>query len=204
MWMITRLLCILFPETCFSCRAPGSSFCKRCISLSRKSLATPAPYITSVFDFKEEKIRRAIHAIKYYRRKDLIHPLSRELALTLQKELPSYASATLVPIPMSRTRRWMRGYNQAELIAQELSGLLEIPYSRLLTRTKTTRRQVKTRTKSERLVNQKGAFTVTESVLPPVIILIDDVTTTGATISEARDTLMKAGNVKVYAATLAH
>ena len=99
----------------------------------------------------------------------------------------------------------MRGYNQAELIAKEISEKLYIPINnKILFRIKNPKRQVKTSTRSERLKNQHNTFKVAEGVLNSNIILVDDVTTTGATIKEARDILIKNGAKKVMAITIAH
>lgn len=135
---------------------------------------------------------------------DLIHPLARALS----QELESFHGKdewTIIPIPMPRMRRFLRGYNQAELIARELSTILSVPLSvHMLARTGTTSRQVKTRTKQERIKNQRGTFKVTDTIHGKKILLIDDVFTTGATLEEARKTLLQHGATTVRAATLAH
>lgn len=204
MWMVTSFFQILFPPRCFGCGKADTALCSRCIRLTRKSLSSPHAYITSVFDFKDPLIKRAIHAIKYYHRKDLIHPLVEALAEELHK-VPNLTNYILVPIPMPRMRKLFRGYNQSEHIAQELSMLLSIPTSTsILTRVKTPLRQALTKTKSERIKNQHGSFDVVGEIHNKHIILIDDVTTTGATLNEARAVLLKNGAQSVIAYTLAH
>lgn len=202
--MIPSFFQILFPPQCFGCGKAGTSLCTRCIRLTRKSLSTPYPYITSIFDFKDPLIKRIIHASKYYHRKDLLPPLVLELAQEL-KNIPNIHLYTLVPIPMPRMRKLFRGYNQSELIAQQLATLLSIPVSTsILTRIKAPLRQAVTTTKSERMKNQHGSFGVVGEPSNKHIILIDDVTTTGATLVEAREVLLRSGAQSIIAYTLAH
>ena len=204
MWMIPSFFQILFPTQCFGCGKSSTPLCPRCIRLTRKSLSSPYPYITSIFDFKDPLIKRVIHASKYYHRKDLLPPLVFELAQEM-KSVPDLHLYTLVPIPMPRIRKLLRGYNQSELIAQQLSTLLSIPVSTsTLIRTKTPLRQAVTKTRSERIKNQHGSFGVSGGIHSTHIILIDDVTTTGTTLEEARNVLLTNGAQSVIAYTLAH
>ncbi|MFA5132458.1 MAG: phosphoribosyltransferase family protein [Candidatus Paceibacterota bacterium] len=212
---------ILFPIRCISCAKENTPLCGTCLSSCRRVLDTPALYIHSVFSFKDPLIKKIIHAIKYYHRKDLITPLTRAAALELKSSsFPLLASSfqsstssfklsasswTLVPIPMPRLRKYLRGYNQAELIAKALSQELSIPVrTDILTRSRTPKRQVQTHTRGERLYNQHNSFATATPPLGMNIILVDDVTTTGATLTEARNTLLKQGAKKVIALTLAH
>lgn len=199
---------VLFPPRCFGCAKKDEVLCLTCLVRTRKTLCTPHPYITSLFDFKEKMIQRAIHAIKYYHRKDLIPPLAHELARELEKT-DNYRLTpgrwVLVPIPMPRLRKLFRGYNQAELIALALGKELSLPVRLdILKRARVPLRQVRTATRSERIRNQKGSFMTHENPAGLRIILIDDVTTTGATLDEARKTLLAQKAVNVLAATLAH
>jgi ComF family protein len=204
--------------------------CISCLKNTRKALDTPAIYIISIYSFKDLIIKKSIHAIKYFHRKDLIDPLTQELANELgnittseqirtkndrgaksDEEIRSQQAKdltknwVLVPIPMPRLRKYIRGYNQAELIANSLSKKCSIKVRNdLLIRLKSPKRQVKTKTRSERLLNQHNSFKVIDNVKGMNIILVDDVTTTGATISEARNTLLKAGASNVKAVTIAH
>jgi ComF family protein len=162
------------------------------------------PHIISIFDFRDPLIKRAIHAIKYYHRKDLVGPLAFELASEL-RALSGIETYTLVPVPMPRLRKLLRGYNQAERIAEELSRLLALPVdANVLVRTHASRRQAMVKTKAERLKNQAGSFSIEKSSAGMNLILVDDVTTTGATVEEARRILLRNGAKSVLAATLAH
>jgi ComF family protein len=206
MWMMrssfSKILDTLFPKRCFACKKEGQSLCKRCIDGTRKSLETPHPYILSIFSFKDPLIRQAIHALKYYHRRDIIPVLAQHLAQEMRQR---YYSGVLVPIPMPRGRLYVRGYNQAKEIARELSKELGLPLSTsLLARKLSPSRQVTHIQRRERLRNQRGSFIVTSDLRELDIILVDDVTTTGATIDEARTALLRAGARSVQAVTLAH
>lgn len=211
MWTIisflTHVVRILFPPACYGCGTGETILCEKCLKLCRRTVDTPSLSIISIYSFKDPLIKRAIHAIKYYHRRDLIDPLTEELAEKVRQICTDTKTDAwvLVPIPMPRMRASMRGYNQAELIAQALSAKSSPPSTTsLLVRTRTPKRQVKTSTRSERLHNQRHSFSVAGSVKGMHIILVDDVTTTGATLLEARAVLLKGGASCICAVTIAH
>lgn len=110
----------------------------------------------------------------------------------------------IIPIPLHRIKKDMRTYNQAERIAYELSNVLEIPMNiDLLKRAVFTETQTKL-DQEGRKENMKGAFKlIAKKEIPLSVILIDDVFTTGATTSEAANTLKEAGVKKVGVLTAA-
>jgi ComF family protein len=203
MWMIAYIVRFLFPSTCFVCRKKETVLCDRCLRLLRRSLSVPEPFIVSAFDFRDRAVKRAIHAIKYYHRTDLIAPFAIVLAEDLQKR--SLPPCSIIPIPMPRRRKLMRGYNQAELIAEELGTKLSLPIrSDILLRSGNPTRQATISDRQSRLLNQKGSFVVQHTTPGMTVLLVDDVTTTGATLLEAKKVLEKSGMRVIYAATLAH
>ena len=212
MWTIhslfQKIAYILFPKACYSCRKEGFSLCASCLVRCRQPIDTPYIYITSVYSFKDPLIKRAIHAIKYYHRKDLVEPLAEGIVQTIKKDSNYDLTKDqwiLVPVPMPQLRKYMRGYNQAELIAQELARKLSLPLRKdLIVRVRTPKRQVMTKSRSERLKNQHASFKVTGDIGGLYILLVDDVTTTGATLHEQRKILLKAGAKNVRAVTIAH
>ncbi len=109
----------------------------------------------------------------------------------------------VVPIPIHKNKRKKRGYNQAELLAKELSTRLNLPcYSHLLQRVIDTLPQ-KQLSPQSRLNNLKNAFCINPDGLrrlPPLsaVLLIDDIYTTGATMEVCARTLRNAGIQKVY------
>lgn len=209
MWMITSFLqksiSFLFPSSCFLCKQKETSLCLACLATLQPALSTPHPFIMVFFSFKDAQVRKILHAGKYYHRKDILLTLTN-YAITHNKEDLVYPPDSLcIPLPMPRLREYVRGYNQAECIAKECAKLLNLNYSQdTLLRKKYRKRQVKTSSRKERFTNQKNSFIVAQPVTGKTCILIDDITTTGGTLLEARKTLFKAGAKEVYALVLAH
>lgn len=103
--------------------------------------------------------------------------------------------------PMTLARRLRRGYNQAELLGRALADTIGSRYRPLLRRT-SARRQTG-RSRAERLALPAGAFAARGSI-PPAILLVDDVFTTGATMAGCTRALLHAGAAGVHVLTLAH
>lgn len=212
MWMISKsvsyLRTIFFPASCFLCKRENTNLCFQCLDGCRKSLSTPYPYIISIFDFRDPNIKKIIHSIKYYSRKDLINQIVEYSFNEIDKntiEKIKNEKYIISPIPMPIIRKYKRGYNQAELISKEYSKLFDIEMNnKILKRKLFSKRQVETTSRQERLKNQKNTFIINADVKNISILLIDDVTTTGSTFEEARNLLMKHGAKKVIAISLAH
>lgn len=155
-------------------------------------------------------IRAAIHNFKYRGKTSLATPLAALLAEyseTGSNGLFLEGIEVIVPVPLHSVRRWRRGYNQSALLAQELGQIARIPVAGLLRRTRHTVPQVELEA-SERAQNVSGAFAVHQRAWPEYsgvgrVLLIDDVSTTGATLEECAGVLKKHGVGKVCAVTLA-
>jgi ComF family protein len=153
-------------------------------------------------------LRGLIHLLKYEKVLPVAVVLGRMLADAItQLETPSdNAPALLVPVPLHASKRGERGFNQSELIvraaAKHLSPRMEI--AAILKRQRATYSQVGL-TREERVANMRDAFRVTapERVKGRTVIVVDDVMTTGTTVSECARVLKKAGAERVWAATVA-
>ena len=125
--------------------------------------------------------------------------------------LENFREPVLIPIPLAPKRLRERGFNQAELLCKELlkldksNGILAMA-NNVLAKPKDTIHQAHATNRTARLKNLIGSFVVNnqELIENKNIILIDDITTTGATLSEARKILKQAGARKVIAFTVAH
>lgn len=199
---IQSIITFLFPVQCFVCKKNHDVLCRDCLRSILPPLDTPHHFISSRYSYKDTRIKRVVHAIKFFHRKDLLTPISQELATLLPEKANGWI---LVPIPMPHLRRMLRGYNQSELLATKLSEMSDIPIDTSLLKKKSSPpRQVRARNKKERLRNQKNTFRCTKNVTGLNIILIDDVTTTGSTLFEARKILLSGGARSVIAITIAH
>ncbi|QYK51444.1 MAG: ComF family protein [Anaerolineales bacterium] len=132
---------------------------------------------------------------------DLASALAAHLAEVL---LPSWAIDLVVPIPLSATRLRMRGFNQAELLAQAFAQLVQLPIAiKALMRIRDTKFQ-RTLGRADRKQNVRQAFRADgRSFAGMKILIVDDIFVTGATINSASRAIKKAGGHSVFAITVA-
>jgi competence protein ComFC len=215
---------LLFPPSCGGCGKLGERWCYAC---QQKLEPVPLPIcdvcgepqkingicpecqttrpaffaLRSCVVFKEPA-RPALIKIKYHHEMGLGEALAWNIAVYLD-ELGWQANA-LIPIPLSEQRFAERGYNQVDTIAHPLARMLRWQYiPDALRRVRHTASQVGL-SGSERRKNVLGVFFAeTTKVRGKTILLLDDVTTTGATLNSASLSLLEAGAKKIYALTFA-
>ncbi len=153
-------------------------------------------------------LRQAVLRYKFQRRRRLAKPLAEMLASVFEAEtsggLPLSGCAALVPVPLYPARRAWRGFDQAELLCRRLSEIVELPvWTDVLARIRDTQPQVELSGR-ERRENVRGAFEARHRyrLKGKSLILVDDVFTTGATLSACARMLRKAGATAVYALTV--
>ena len=148
-------------------------------------------------------VRDALIRFKFMRRPGYGSVFGRELAEKLKKENYSVDVITWVPTGFLRKRK--RTYDQVELIAREVAWQLELPVEKLLRKTRNNRKQSTLRGKKARAKNVAGVYAPVEgaAIEGKRVLLIDDIITTGATVSEAAGVLMAAGAKTVYSACVA-
>ena len=201
--------CLKAPEPftpeffCVSCRTPFANRVPldesgRC-ALCRLGLAG----FDDVYSFGsyEGALRKLIHLFKY----DGMRPLSRPFGVFLARVLPRERGFDLiVPMPLHWRRRWQRGFNQAGLLAREISRLWNVPVRNVARRTKATSPQAGL-TNAKRRANVRGAFSVKRGLrLDGMrVLLVDDVLTTGASASACARALKRAGAKHIALLTLA-
>lgn len=143
-------------------------------------------------------MRRALAALKYTGASRLAPMVARASLPALERLVEVSGAAALVPVPVHVERLRVRGYNQAELIACELAKGSRLPVASRLRRVRPTTKQHQL-DRAARLANLRGAFEVTASVLvPPVVILVDDIITTTATLEACASVLRASGAERVY------
>jgi len=216
MRFLDTILDVVFPVNCVGCRNPGFDFCLTCIGEAPGNERENFPWIVSLFDYRHPPMKRALWLLKYKGRKRLARTFAENLYGRMLEEisdlmlLENFTDILLVPIPLSRRRGRERGYNQALLLAQEIRALDNGQNFTLckdaLIKTRDTPRQAHIENRRERLENVVGSFGIAnkDKIKNRNIILIDDITTTGATLHEARKVLRAAGAKKVIAFTVAH
>lgn len=154
----------------------------------------------------EGSCRDLIHAFKYNQKSHLRRPLGLLTANVLHPFVVEQKPDFLIPVPLHISRLRSRGFNQAILLGEILSHQWQIPLLRQgLQRVRPTTPQMEL-TRSERLTNLHGAFAGKDTTLliDRRIMLVDDVFTTGSTLSECAQVLLQAGCNSVSAVTIAH
>lgn len=167
--------------------------------------ATSLPTV-ALFSFADPVVRAALHEAKYHGSE----PAFTLLALSLAEYLRDAEDARLgtlriVPVPLSSARRRERGFNQAEEVVRRAASELGIAVEEeLLVRTRDTASQVSL-PRQKREENMRGAFGTAQSADSSfTYIVVDDVTTTGATLQAAIDALRSAGASHIIPLALAH
>jgi ComF family protein len=226
---LTRLkgiaLNLLFPQWCVGCGKEGDFICSSCRrSLSRlmppicprcgrpqaSGILCPACVgwqaeidgIRSPFRF-DGVIRQAIYQLKYRNLRALAVPLAKLLQDYLTTSPVS--GEALVPVPLHQKRLRQRGYNQSRLLAQELGKLINLPLvDDCLIRRRHALPQARTSTVDERRSNVADAFTCRDHRLrDKQVLLVDDVSTSGATLDACAAALKGDGATSVWGLVLA-
>lgn len=214
---------LLFPMECAGCRRTGSILCETCIpGLAKltppycRICASPygqspcrwcaenAPAVDGVRApfLMEGAVQQAIFSLKYRGIRAAAPDLARLLAgYMTERRTPG---DLIVAVPLHRRRLRTRGYNQSELLARELSKITGLPLAKgLLTRVKDAPPQVEAATRAQRRTNVEGSYEVTGDVAGRRALLVDDVVTTGATMSSCAAALKGAGAASVWGLALA-
>ena len=216
----SSLLDVLAPERCAGCDEPlpasgpafgstapalrsGASFCSAC-ELLLEPIAGPSGagvQVAAAAAFRYGgPLASAIQRLKYAGRTELARPLAALLA----DRAIAYAGQVerVVPVPLHASRLRARGFNQSALLARPVARALGVPFDpHWLVRMRATRDQAGLG-RDERGFNLRGAF-MARGRRAQHVLLIDDVRTTGATLAEAAEALLRAGCVEVHTLALA-
>ncbi len=152
----------------------------------------------SAFD---DPVRSALHKLKYRRDISLGESLAAQMVFFVMDL--NWPVDLIIPIPLGRKRQKERGYNQVGMIAWPLAMALNLEYApNGLARHKETRSQVGL-SKRERRENVHEAFKAASGVRDKTVLVMDDVSTTGSTLSSSAEALFSCGAKDVYALTVA-
>ena len=184
-------------DLCHSCRSETEEFTK-----SKKKISFVAGW-TALWYYKE-KVRVSMLRYKFYSRRSFGQTYGRLLAMKLQKK-PICEYDILTWVPVSALRKWRRGFDQSELIAQRVGQELQTPAEPILKKIRHTPAQSGLSGAAHRKANIIGAYAVLDpgKVAGKRILLVDDIITTGATASECAKTLLIAGAKEVYCVAVA-
>lgn len=201
-----RLFSLLFPARCLLCGKiilPGESLCESCEARRPKTpyerrfslegagaegfrVISPLSYVGG--------FRQTLYRFKFRGKKALAKPLGQLMAESLREEGGAIGAVTWVPMTKKGKRR--RGYDQSELLAKEVAKILGIPCLPLLEKIRETATQHELPHR-KRLGNVKNAYRASGEAAGKVLLLVDDIVTTGSTLRECAGELYRAGAVGV-------
>lgn len=214
---------LILPPSCGGCGKPGARWCPQCQSQVQQlpatvcplcglphphpeicqNCSTQPPHFNALRSWAvfEGPLRLALHRLKYHQ--DL--GLGDALAVQMLDSLRSlnWDFDMIIPVPLGQKRRRERGYNQVAMVAKPLALALGVQFSpHALVRHRETRSQVGL-TYEERRHNVRGAFQARSGVSGKKILILDDVATTGSTLSASAEALHASGAKIVLAMTVA-
>jgi len=227
---------ILFPPLCVGCKntlkseekqgiicAACSSkivvhntlFCGRCrarLPENKKTCHKDHLYLLGAATDYDEIVRNLIHQFKYQKWtrlspifKNILEKYLKNIKITENQDL-FFENFIIIPMPLHKNREEERGFNQASLLAEIISNILQLPViSGAFLRIKETAPQAKIKDWQKRKENLENSFftAMPEKIKNKNIILVDDIFTSGATMNEAAKTLKKSGAKKIIAFVLA-
>lgn len=178
----------IYKPYCYVCKSPSQDFfvhqsCKKYFPLDQVIVLT---------HYRQNEIKRFLRHGKYYGKYRIYDEIIRNNKDFFRKYVTEN-NALLLPVPMHFLRRWKRWYNQTEKIAHALSSVLDIPvYNKILYKKKYTKNQSHL-SRSNRQINLSDSFWLRDSQLSKdiTIYLVDDVVSTGSTLSEIAKALRK-------------
>lgn len=223
-----KILSLIYPDACPICgRLSEEGICQMCqkkiiyikeprcmkcgkpISNEDQEYCYDCERLDHIYDrgyalwVHESGIKKSIYQFKFHNKRIYRHFFANELYKSYGNTISRWNISVIIPIPLNKKKKKYRGYNQAELIADELGKHMDLPVEKeKLIRVKHTKPQ-KALNDRERRANIKGAFYWKgRSLTGQNILLIDDIYTTGNTVDEAARILKKAGACKVYFLTI--
>ncbi|MBU4369508.1 hypothetical protein KKG58_01960 [Patescibacteria group bacterium] len=205
------ILNTLFPVECLGCRQHEEIICQKCLDkiivLNKwETNLYSLERIVTIFDYQQPLIKKAIKSFKYSPYNLNILKSLSPIFIKCLKQSPLILKFLtknrfiLVPIPLSKQKLAKRGFNQAEVIAQELAAAFNWPFKKSLKKIKNTPSQTNL-SREQRKLNVQSVFKI-QGEIAPNIILIDDILTTGATLEQAAKALYYAGAKKIWGIVL--
>ncbi|MCH5715812.1 ComF family protein [Niabella hibiscisoli] len=220
------LLQLFYPHLCAGCGSdtlpPSSQLCIKCIhalplSGFEKQTDNPVEKILSgriefekataqLYFTKHSSLQHIMHAFKYKSNKDLGHQLGLIMGNHLWQSHRFEEVDALIPLPLHKSKKRKRGYNQAEVLCNGIAEIMSIPVvTDAVIRPDATETQTK-KNRTDRWKNMEGKFALANKNLieNKHVLLVDDVITTGATLEACGQELLQVSGVKLSIATLCY
>jgi ComF family protein len=211
-----KLLDVLLPPTCPGCGRDGEVICAACRRYMERRVDEPPGVPVGLASTQPRGLaqlewccsyagpaRACLHALKYDGERRLVEPLAEIMARRWRRA--GVGGDVLVPVPVHAARRRERGFDQAELLARAVARRLRLPVVNAVARAANTTAQHELGRRA-RAANVGHAFGAVPGVSDAVhgrwVVLIDDLTTTGSTLSGCAAVLYKAGAAAVSGLTL--
>lgn len=227
------ILDLIFPRQCLGCSKENSYLCQECLAnielnkifyciickgstkyselCEKCKTSYDLNAVWVVADYNNKLLQDLIHSFKYKYLQEISNTLSSLMIRYLEqnKILENFdinsSNAIFLPVPLHKKRYLVRGFNQSELLARDLSKKFQIATNNFLKRIKNTQSQVDLK-KAERQANVSEAFSVLDINRldkNKKVILIDDVVTTGSTLNECARALKNVGFQEIYGLVIA-
>lgn len=213
MSVFSYILDLIYPRKCVFCGKliEKRDICNECCGklpyTKGDEVSQKLPFITECVSplFYDDMVRQSFLMYKFSGVQAYAVRYAKFMAECVENNLDYSTIDVISCVPLSRKRQRKRGYNQSLLLAKEISASLAIPEKELLKKIKDNPAQSKTKSSKERLTNVSGVYSLQSGadVDGKTILLVDDIVTTGATLSECGRILRRAGAEKVFAVTLA-
>ena len=196
-------------EACENAKRISGKTCPKCGDVKEKCRCekdkfSPQYKAIAARYYYKDSIKAGIVRFKNFGFTELDKAIGGEIAETVKERFGDVKFDLITSVPLTKKKLRKRGYNQSELLAKEVSRRLGIPYEALLDKIRETKAQ-RFSSARERRVNIYGAFDIKDGVdvEGKTVLLIDDVKTTGSTLSECAAMLKGYGAKGVYAAAFA-
>jgi competence protein ComFC len=214
----------IFPPECAACGMPGYRVCLNCQNkinfisyekalhenegqLDKSQIGSGQRFVPAAcadsrhLAFYEGVLRKCVHSLKYHENRGLGELFARWLAALVSQA--GWRVDLVIPIPLSQQRFQARGYNQAALVAKPLAARMAAPYNPYgLRRILDTPSQVGLSAEARRMNVARAFYAESAIVRLRSVLLVDDVMTTGSTLSACAKALSAAGALAVFAVTV--
>lgn len=209
-YVYSAIIDLIFPDRCVICNKEDGIICHGCLK-SLKPLPShsiePVSGIDKIYCYGEYtgNLKTVIKKLKFSKKQKIANILGEKMAEMLKPNISTLEDIVLIPVPLHKKREIERGFNQSLLLCLTISEKLRLPYlENEVIRDKDTE-YMHSLSKKDRLKNVKDAFKINNptKLKNKTVIIIDDILTTGATISQIGKLLKTNKSGKIIGATCA-